>query len=94
MQREEKGGLALGIDLGTTYSCVGVWLSQHQQVEIIKNEHGNRKMPSYVSFTEKEPLIGEVAEYEAIANPMNTIFGMFAPCIFHSLMSTRCFEHH
>ena len=63
---------ALGIDLGTTYSAVGVW--QNDRVEIIANEHGNRTTPSYVAFTETERLIGDAAKNQASQNPMNTVF--------------------
>ena len=62
----------IGIDLGTTYSCVGVWKDDH--VEIIPNKSGNRIMPSYVSFTDQERLIGESAKNYASMNPANTIF--------------------
>ncbi|XP_047316222.1 heat shock cognate 70 kDa protein-like [Impatiens glandulifera] len=65
-------GPAIGIDLGTTYSCVGVW--QHDHVEIIVNDQGNRTTPSYVSFTETERLIGDGAKNQAAMNPMNTVF--------------------
>ncbi|NDH67565.1 MAG: molecular chaperone DnaK [Gammaproteobacteria bacterium] len=65
-------GRAIGIDLGTTYSCVGVWQNDH--VEIIANDQGNRTMPSYVSFTTDERLIGEPAKSSAANNPKNTIF--------------------
>ena len=63
---------AIGIDLGTTYSCVGVW--QNDRVEIIANEHGNRTTPSYVAFTDSDRLIGDGAKNQAAQNPKNTVF--------------------
>jgi len=63
---------AVGIDLGTTYSCVAVW--QNNRVEIIANDQGNRTTPSYVSFTDDERLIGDAAKGNAASNPTNTVF--------------------
>ncbi|CAN1769788.1 Heat shock cognate 70 kDa protein [Linum perenne] len=65
-------GPAIGIDLGTTYSCVGVW--QHDRVEIIANDQGNRTTPSYVGFTDSERLIGDAAKNQVAMNPINTVF--------------------
>ncbi|RIA96166.1 70 kDa heat shock protein 3 [Glomus cerebriforme] len=67
-------GRAVGIDLGTSYSCVGIW--RNDGVEIIANDWGNRTTPSYVAFTDSEILVGEAAKNQASMNPYNTVFGV------------------
>merc|ERR1711881_434211 len=63
---------AIGIDLGTTYSCVGVW--KDNQVQIVANDQGINTTPSYVAFTEEERLIGDAAKNQTARNPTNTVF--------------------
>ena len=62
----------IGIDLGTTYSCVGVM--QKGKVEILVNDQGHRITPSYVAFTDEERLVGDAAKNQAAANPRNTVY--------------------
>lgn len=66
---------AVGIDLGTTYSCVGVF--QNGKVEIIANDQGNRTTPSYVAFTDSERLVGDPAKNQVAMNPLNSVFGKY-----------------
>ncbi|XP_059456154.1 heat shock cognate 70 kDa protein-like [Corylus avellana] len=68
----EGEGPAIGIDLGTTYSCVAMW--KNDRVEIIANDQGNRMTPSYVAFTDKERLVGDAAKNQVARNPTNSIF--------------------
>ncbi|KAI9842888.1 MAG: ATPase with role in protein import into the ER [Thelocarpon superellum] len=70
--KAENYGSVIGIDLGTTYSCVGVM--QNGKVEILVNDQGNRITPSYVAFTDEERLVGDAAKNQAAANPKRTIF--------------------
>ena len=72
MADEESLGNVIGIDLGTTYSCVGVY--RKGQVEIIPNEQGNRITPSYVAWDDKERMIGDAAKNQATINPERTVF--------------------
>jgi len=78
-------GRAVGIDLGTTYSCVAVWLEQHNRVEVIQNDKGNKTIPSFVAFTDNQMLIGDAAMDQAKRNPENTILGFSILCYFKYL---------
>ncbi|XP_071700542.1 heat shock 70 kDa protein 3-like [Rutidosis leptorrhynchoides] len=68
------GGTAIGIDLGTTYSCVAAWFDQHNRVEIIPNEQGNKITPSCVAWDGTNLLVGEAAKNQISRNPKNTVF--------------------
>ncbi|WVY93913.1 hypothetical protein V8G54_033001 [Vigna mungo] len=71
---KEDQGLAIGIDLGTTYSCVAVWRQDHCRVDIIHNDQGHNTTPSFVAFTDQERMIGNAAKNQAATNPQNTVF--------------------
>jgi L1 cell adhesion molecule like protein len=87
MAASKSDGPAVGIDLGTTYSCVAVW--RHDRAEIIANDQGNRLTPSCVAFTDDERLVGEAAVNQAALNPTNTIFGENYPSSFITRLSTH-----
>ncbi|XP_023916070.1 heat shock cognate 70 kDa protein 2-like [Quercus suber] len=72
MANNQGEGPAIGIDLGTTYSCVAVW--QNDRVEIITNDQGNRTTPSYVAFTSAQSLVGDPAMNQVARNPTNSVF--------------------
>ncbi|KAL1322087.1 hypothetical protein AAHE18_14G171100 [Arachis hypogaea] len=94
MARRYKGH-AVGIDLGTTYSCVAVWKDQQSRVEIIHNDQGNRTTPSCVAFTDQQRLIGDAAKYQAAFNPTNTVFGQkkrFSPEEISAMVLTKMRE--
>ena len=81
--KKEIDGPVIGIDLGTTYSCVGVY--KNGRVEIIPNEFGNRITPSYVAWTDEERLVGEAAKNQASDNPERSVY----VCLLYTSPSPR-----
>jgi molecular chaperone DnaK (HSP70) len=75
MAESEDARPAIGIDLGTTNSRVGIWLDEENRFQLISNYLGHHTTPSYVAFTETERLIGDAAKDQASKNPANTVFG-------------------
>lgn len=71
-KKREVNGPVIGIDLGTTYSCVGIF--KNGRVEIIPNEFGNRITPSFVAFTDEERMVGESAKNQALLDPKRSIY--------------------
>src|SRR5271170_221598 len=70
--QQQANARSIGIDLGTTYSCVGIF--RDDRIEIIANDQGNRTTPSFVAFTDTERLIGDSAKNQVAMNPTNTVF--------------------
>ena len=81
MSKSNQGeGPAIGIDLGTMYSCVAVW--QNERVEIIVNDQGNRTTPSYVAFTPAQRLVVDAAMNQVACNPTNSVYGNLQTTLF------------
>ncbi|KAM0028222.1 putative Heat shock protein 70 family [Helianthus debilis subsp. tardiflorus] len=93
MSQKVKGA-AIGIDLGTTYSCAAVWLDRKNRVEVIPNEQGNNTAPSCVAFNDTELLVGEGAKNQIARNPTNTVFDVkrLIGCRFHDPQVQRDME--
>ncbi|KAJ0882914.1 putative Heat shock protein 70 family [Helianthus annuus] len=94
MSQQKVKGAAIGIDLGTTYSCAAVWFDGKNRVEVIPNEQGNNTTPSCVAFNDTELLVGEGAKNQIARNPTNTVFDVkrLIGCRFHDPQVQRDME--
>lgn len=83
---------AIGIDLGTTHSCVSVY--EYGKIEVLANDHGWKTTPSWVAFNDEERLVGDAAKHQASLNPKNTIYGSKCLLYLHSKIVHTIFSRY